>query len=118
LAQRANEARANAEEIANAEVKRTMLAIADDYEKLAVRAADRPIALTKSGCLTMVRPGKAERDARIYARRKDGLTFAAIGREFNVTPETVRLSIKLTECKSLWREIEQNAQRERLARQT
>jgi hypothetical protein len=46
---RAAEARASAEEMTDPEAKLTMLAIAADYEKLALRAADRLIASKKSG---------------------------------------------------------------------
>jgi hypothetical protein len=46
---RATEARAGAEAITDTEAKLIMLAIAADYEKLALRAADRLIASKKSG---------------------------------------------------------------------
>ena len=59
---------------------------------------------------------KAERDARIYARRSDGLTLAAIGREFGLSTETVRIVVKQMKLKAWWREIEETTQRARLAR--
>jgi DNA-binding NarL/FixJ family response regulator len=54
--------------------------------------------------------GKEERDARIYARRCEGLTLAAIGREFGLCAETVRLTIRQMERKAKWRETGWNAQ--------
>jgi lambda repressor-like predicted transcriptional regulator len=51
--------------------------------------------------------GNAERDAEIYARRKDGLTLAAIGREFGLSPETVRIIVKKMKLKAWWHEIEE-----------
>jgi hypothetical protein len=41
--ERASEARANAEDITDAEAKLTMLGIANDYERMAMRVAERPI---------------------------------------------------------------------------
>jgi hypothetical protein len=65
----------------------------------------------------MAHPGRnAERDARIYGRRKDGLTLAAIGLEFRLSKETVRTVVRQMRLKAWWREIENNTQRERLAR--
>ena len=46
---RASEARARAELIADSEAKMTMLSIANDYEKLALRAAERLLTSIKSG---------------------------------------------------------------------
>jgi hypothetical protein len=48
---------------------------------------------------------KAERNARIYARRIEGRSFAVIGREFGLSPETIRLTVRLMERKARWREI-------------
>jgi DNA-binding NarL/FixJ family response regulator len=59
--------------------------------------------------------GNAERDVEIFARRNDGLTLAAIAFEFGLTKETVRLAVRRMERKAMWRAIERNAQRERLA---
>ena len=57
----------------------------------------------------------AARNAKIFSRRIDGLTFAAIAREFELSTETVRLTIRQMDRKAMWREIERNAQRERVA---
>ena len=57
----------------------------------------------------------AARNAKIFARRIDGLTFAAIAREFELSTETIRLTIRQMDRKAMWREIERNAQRERVA---
>jgi hypothetical protein len=46
---RANEARASAEQVADPEAKMTMLSIANDYDKLAKRAAERLLNSIKSG---------------------------------------------------------------------
>jgi DNA-directed RNA polymerase specialized sigma24 family protein len=48
--------------------------------------------------------GRAERDAKIYARRIEGFTWRAIAREFNLAVETVRVIAKRMECKAKWRE--------------
>ena len=53
---------------------------------------------------------KAERDARMHARRCEGLTLAAIAREFGLSPETVRLTVRLVERKAKWHETDRNAQ--------
>ena len=45
---RANEARASAEQITDSEAKMTMLSIASDYERLALRAAERLLNSIKS----------------------------------------------------------------------
>ena len=50
--------------------------------------------------------GKAERNARIYARRVDGLTLTAISREFNLASETVREIIRCMRRKAEWREYD------------
>ena len=63
----------------------------------------------------MVQPGKADRDARMYVRREDGLTLAAIGREFHVSVETVHRVVKQMELKAWWDEIDEGARRARLA---
>lgn len=55
------------------------------------------------------------RNAQIFSRRIDGLSFAAIAREFELSTETVRLTIRQMDRKAMWREIERNAQRERVA---
>jgi hypothetical protein len=55
---------------------------------------------------------RAERDAEMFARRNDGLTFAAIGLEFGVTKETVRLAVRRMDRKAMWRAIHRNAQRQ------
>jgi hypothetical protein len=66
--------------------------------------------------MEMAQPdGKAERDAQIYGRRNDGLTLAAIGLEFGLAKETVRVTVRLVERKAMWRAIDRNAERERLA---
>jgi hypothetical protein len=49
---------------------------------------------------------KAERNAKIYARRVDGLTLPAISREFNLARETVREIIRCMQRKALWREYD------------
>jgi orotate phosphoribosyltransferase-like protein len=59
--------------------------------------------------------GNAERNAQIYSRRNEGLTFAAIALEFELSQETVRLTVLQMDRKAMWREIERNAQRARLA---
>ena len=46
---------------------------------------------------------RAERNARIYARRLDGLTLAAIAHEFNLAIETVRDITRRMERKARWR---------------
>jgi Mor family transcriptional regulator len=48
--------------------------------------------------------GRAERDAKIYARRIEGFTLRAIAREFNLAVETVRRIAKRMEHKAKWRE--------------
>jgi DNA-binding CsgD family transcriptional regulator len=48
---------------------------------------------------------KAERNARIYARRIEGRSFAVIGREFGLSPETIRLTVRCMERKARWHEI-------------
>jgi hypothetical protein len=50
--------------------------------------------------------GKAERNAKIYARRVDGLTLPAISREFNLARETVREIIRCMQRKAEWREYD------------
>ena len=49
---------------------------------------------------------KTERNAKIYARRVDGLTLPAISREFNLDRETVREVIRCMKRKAEWREYE------------
>jgi hypothetical protein len=70
--------------------------------------------LTKVTRQTGKAVGKAGRDTKIFARRNDGLTFAAIGLEFGVTKETVRLAVRQIDRKAMWREVDRNAQRERV----
>jgi Mor family transcriptional regulator len=48
--------------------------------------------------------GKAERDAKIYARRIEGFTLKAIAREFKLAVETVRQIARRMERKAKWRE--------------
>lgn len=47
--------------------------------------------------------GKAERNAKIYARRIEGFTLRAIAREFELAVETVRGIAKCMERKAKWR---------------
>jgi DNA-binding CsgD family transcriptional regulator len=47
--------------------------------------------------------GKAERNAKIYARRIEGFTLRAIAREFELAVETVRGIAKRMERKTKWR---------------
>jgi transposase len=68
----------------------------------------RAVQLGKSG-------SNETRNAQIFSRRIDGLSFAAIAREFELSTETVRLTIRQMDRKAMWREIERNAQRERVA---
>jgi Mor family transcriptional regulator len=49
---------------------------------------------------------RAERNAKIYARRVDGLTLPAIAREFNLARETVREIIRCMRRKAQWREYD------------
>jgi Mor family transcriptional regulator len=51
---------------------------------------------------------KAERNAKIHARRNDGLSLRAIGREFRLSTETVREIARRTERKAKW--LEYNGQ--------
>jgi hypothetical protein len=53
--------------------------------------------------LEWLRVARAERDAKIYARRIEGFTLRAIAREFNLAVETVRVIIKRMERKAEWR---------------
>jgi Mor family transcriptional regulator len=48
--------------------------------------------------------GRAERDAKIYARRIEGFTLRAIAREFKLAVETMRVIAKRMERKAKWRE--------------
>jgi hypothetical protein len=64
----------------------------------------------------IVQRSKEDRNAQIYARRKDGLTLAAIGREFHVSLETVHRVVKQMKLKDWWNDIDKGARRERLAR--
>jgi hypothetical protein len=59
--------------------------------------------------------GKKERNAKMYGRRKDGITLAAIAGEFDLSRETVRLTVRQMVRKAMWRAIERNSQREYLA---
>jgi DNA-directed RNA polymerase specialized sigma24 family protein len=52
----------------------------------------------------MASNGKAERDAKIYARRIEGFSFGAIAKEFGLTRETVRQIARRMERKAKWRE--------------
>jgi Mor family transcriptional regulator len=47
--------------------------------------------------------GKAERNAKIYARRIEGFTLRAIAREFKLSVERVREIAKHMERKAKWR---------------
>jgi Mor family transcriptional regulator len=49
---------------------------------------------------------KAERNAKIYARRVDGLSLPAIAREFNLARETVREIVRCMQRKAQWREYD------------
>ena len=71
--------------------------------------AYRPIQMVHHG-------SKSERNAKIYSRRKDGLTLAAIGREFALSRETVRTVVKQMKLKAWWREIDEQMRRARFAR--
>jgi hypothetical protein len=64
----------------------------------------------------MMQPDKMDRDAKMYDRRKDGLTLAAIGLEFRLSKETVRTVVRQMRLIDWWREIDKNAQRARLVR--
>jgi Mor family transcriptional regulator len=46
--------------------------------------------------------GKAERDAKIYARRIEGFTLKVIAREFKLAVETVRQIARRMERKANW----------------
>jgi Mor family transcriptional regulator len=48
--------------------------------------------------------GRAERDAKIYARRIEGFTLRAIASEFKLSVERVREIAKRMERKAKWRE--------------
>jgi hypothetical protein len=63
----------------------------------------------------MLQADKAERDARIVARRNDGISFAAIGSEFNLTFGTVRIVVKQMKLKAWWCGIDRGAQLNRVA---
>jgi hypothetical protein len=63
----------------------------------------------------MAYPGNAERNARIYERRQDGLSLNAIAREFDLSRETVRLTVRQMDRIAMWREGERNALRGRIA---
>jgi Mor family transcriptional regulator len=60
---------------------------------------------TANKCLHSGMDGKAERDAKIHARRIEGRTLAAIGREFNLSRETIRQIARRMERKAKWREL-------------
>jgi hypothetical protein len=62
-----------------------------------------------------MRQANAERNAQIYSRRNDGLTLAAIALEFELSQETIRLTVQQMDRREMWREIERNAQCARLA---
>jgi hypothetical protein len=62
-----------------------------------------------------LRQANAERNAQIYSRRNDGLTLAAIALEFELSQETVRLTVQQMDRRAMWGEIERNAQCARLA---
>ena len=48
--------------------------------------------------------GRAERDAKIYARRIEGFSLRSIAREFKLAVETVRIIGKRMERKAKWHE--------------
>jgi hypothetical protein len=48
--------------------------------------------------------GRAERDAKIYARRIEGFTLRAIASEFKLSVERVREIAKRMERKAKWRD--------------
>jgi Mor family transcriptional regulator len=48
--------------------------------------------------------GRAERDAKIYARRIEGFTLREIAREFKLSVERVRVIARRMEHKAKWRE--------------
>jgi hypothetical protein len=50
----------------------------------------------------MDRDSRAERDAKIYACRIDGMPLAAIARQFNLATETVREITRRMERKARW----------------
>ena len=50
----------------------------------------------------MDRDSRAERDAKIYACRIDGMPLAAIARRFNLASETVREITRRMERKATW----------------
>jgi hypothetical protein len=52
----------------------------------------------------MERNDRAERDAKIYARRIEGLTLKAIGLEFGLSIARVREIAKDLERQAKWRE--------------
>jgi hypothetical protein len=45
---------------------------------------------------------RAARDTRIYARRVEGLTLAAIGREFGLCRKTIRLIARRMDRHTKW----------------
>jgi DNA invertase Pin-like site-specific DNA recombinase len=82
--QRAKETRALAEAIADIESKRTMLKIAEEYEKLALQASQRVVALI----------AEFENDIR-HERQMDGIAKAKkrgvrFGRKSLLLPETIK----------------------------
>jgi len=46
---------------------------------------------------------RAERDARIYARRIEGCSLTAIGREFGLSPEEIQLIVGAMDRIGRWR---------------
>jgi hypothetical protein len=54
--------------------------------------------------LGMDSDSRAERDAKIYARRIEGFTFRAIAREFGLSVAWVREIAMAMERKAKWRE--------------
>jgi DNA-binding NarL/FixJ family response regulator len=55
-----------------------------------------------------------ERNAKIYGLWNDGLSVAAIARELKLSAETIRLIVLQMDRQTIWRQIERNAQRERV----
>jgi hypothetical protein len=52
--------------------------------------------------------GNADRNAKIYERRSDGLTLAALSHEFELSKETVREIARRMERKAKWRSAQQS----------
>jgi hypothetical protein len=78
-------------------------AAAKSLSNIAQTKRERPVypsAMQTAQAAKAERTERAERNVRTYARRKDGLIFAAIGREFDLTSEMVRRVAQRQEAES------------------